>query len=212
MSNTIDTSLYLSEYQSKKSAGPAKVLDKDDFLKLLITQLKHQDPLNPMEDKEYIAQMAQFSSLEQMINISTAMDRLLTVTQQNMLLAYSQLIGKEIAWTKIVDGGDTSDGTPYVEEGKGLVRTLQFENGTVSFVLEDGTVIAPENVSGIGAASSENALVQACMLIGKMVTYIDQNNHRQKETVTSVSFHDGKTIFHLGDSTGITADQIIKIE
>ncbi|MFY9496728.1 MAG: flagellar hook capping FlgD N-terminal domain-containing protein, partial [Halanaerobiales bacterium] len=54
-------------------------LDKDAFFKLLITQLKYQDPLTPMENTEFVAQMAQFSSLEQMANMNANLSQFLRI-------------------------------------------------------------------------------------------------------------------------------------
>jgi len=53
-------------------SNPYSQLGKDEFLQLLVTQMQHQDPLNPTSDTEFIAQMAQFSSLEQMQNLNTS--------------------------------------------------------------------------------------------------------------------------------------------
>lgn len=87
---------------SSKS-GNGQELGKDQFLSILITQLRHQDPLQPMQDREFIAQMAQFTSLEQLMNINTQ----LTAMSQS-LGAASSLIGKQISWMfKPEDGSDS---------------------------------------------------------------------------------------------------------
>jgi flagellar basal-body rod modification protein FlgD len=79
-------------------------LDKDDFLTLLITQLQHQDPTAPMEDREFIAQMAQFSSLEQMTNMAGGFSKL------SSLLASTEAVGMLGAVVELTDGEETVQG------------------------------------------------------------------------------------------------------
>jgi len=80
------------------------VLDKNDFLKILITQLTHQDPTQPMDDKAFIAQMAQFSSLEQMTNMSEGLSKVANLVAKSQAVA---LLGNVV---EIADGGQTVSG------------------------------------------------------------------------------------------------------
>ncbi|MFA7566229.1 MAG: flagellar hook assembly protein FlgD [Alkalispirochaeta sp.] len=74
-------------------AGGGQELGRDDFLKILLTQLQNQDPTQPMEDKEFIAQMAQFSSLEQMTNISRGFSEMNSLLSSNQAL---QVLGRTV--------------------------------------------------------------------------------------------------------------------
>src|SRR5690606_28565767 len=77
-------------------------LDKNSSLKLLVTQLSKQDPTNPMNDREFISQMAQFSSLEQMNNVANSMNKLRN-TQANQLIG-KMVTGRDFVTDQPVQG------------------------------------------------------------------------------------------------------------
>jgi flagellar basal-body rod modification protein FlgD len=215
MTNTIDSSYLLSNYQNEQRKTGSSTLGKDDFLKILMTQLQNQDPLNPMQDKDFVAQMATFSSLEQMTNMNTTIQKFVDSEQQNQLINYNQFVGKDVAWQKpaTATAGDTN-ATQTNEQGTGKVASIQFKNNTVNIILEDGTVLEPANISQVNETSNENSILQASMLIGKKVTYLNDNKDEISALVKSVTFKDGKSMFQLDDvaNTNIGASQIIKIE
>ncbi|HHY90639.1 MAG TPA: hypothetical protein GX503_03155, partial [Clostridiales bacterium] len=73
VTNSTGTSSTVS--QNRSTSTPNNQLDKNSFLKLLVAQLRYQDPLNPMNDQEFIGQMAQFSTLEQIQNLNQTMEK-----------------------------------------------------------------------------------------------------------------------------------------
>ena len=90
----IATSTQLSQ-AARESKGA--VLGKSDFLLLLVTQFKYQDPLNPMDDKEFVAQLSQFSSLEQLMNLNESMDGLTSATRDQQMMNAANYIGRDVA-------------------------------------------------------------------------------------------------------------------
>ena len=98
---------YVRDFNHKlnPTRQPQQSLGKDDFLKLLITQLSYQDPTSPMEDKEFIAQMAQFSSLEQMTSMAADFAKLTAMISGSEA---SSALGKNV---ELVNGDSVVQGT-----------------------------------------------------------------------------------------------------
>jgi len=173
-------------------------IGKDDFFKMMIAQLQHQDPLNPLDGTDFTAQLAQFSSLEQLTNVNDQLE-MLGLYQASLNNSQSiSLIGKEI--TAIgdiikVDGASTdltynlSEGAEKVtisiyDEGGNLVDTLEpgsQQEGGNSVTWDCSGIAAGNYTFEVSASDANGDVVPAyTMITGK---------------VTGVSFEEGSPIF-----------------
>jgi flagellar basal-body rod modification protein FlgD len=85
---------------TQTASGKNAEMGKDQFLKLFVAQLQHQDPMNPMEDSDFMGQMASFSTLEQVTNLAAANQAIAA----NLHLSQSVgLIGRTVTWTDEAD-------------------------------------------------------------------------------------------------------------
>ena len=107
-----------------KPVHPKQELGKDDFLKLLVTEMSHQDPLQPLTDKEFISQMAQFSSLQEM----NAMNKTLgDMRNASGLASATAYLGKTVS----VAAGD--------KEHVGKVHAIEIVDGAAHLHLGDAS-------------------------------------------------------------------------
>ena len=151
----------IDENSASASSRKTGNLGKDDFLNLLVTQLRYQDPLNPTNDKEFIGQMAQFSALEQMQNLNNSF----TASK-----AYS-IIGKSIV-ANVVDPS-----TKETTEITGDVSSVKFNAGKY-YVIVRGTEVLVDDITNVSdsAYSAQNNLSAYTNLIGYNVNGIIYNS------------------------------------
>lgn len=148
MGNTIDPGLYLANRKASEKQTGQNTLGKDDFLKLLITQLQNQDPMQPMQDKEFISQMATFTSLEQMTNMNKLLENVLSNQLDNSLMSYSEMIGKEVEWNKYNDELEKD------ELMVGQVKSVLQKDGVIQLQLQTGELIMPSQITRVSKPSA----------------------------------------------------------
>jgi flagellar basal-body rod modification protein FlgD len=200
----ITSSLEQTKYQGGvKPKAITNELGKDDFLKLLITQLRYQDPMNPKEDKEFIAQMAQFTSLEQMQNMSQSFAGLQGAGMLGKTVSADVKDLENPLITKMVYG--VVKGT-FVENGKTklLVDGTSFENGK-SQAVTGKKVDLTEVVETYQTVTAQTEDVwQLSNLLGREIKAVtaDQNNTTKtiavQGKVDAIKRVDGQTKLVIG--------------
>ena len=145
---TAITDIFGSSAQTSSSSlyadKSAQVMGKEDFLTLLVAQLKNQDPMNPDDPTEFTAQLAQFSSLEQLFNINESMDSLTSAQKQSDRFATMDLIGKSVTY---------QDGTFTMEDSGSVSVGYQLDGAAKSVTLyikdSGGSTVATLNPTGL---------------------------------------------------------------
>lgn len=135
---------------NEKITGSQQTLGKDDFLQLMITKLQYQDPLEPMQDEDFVSQLAQFSSLEQMNNIAEAIETsnqwsYLQMQSMNNVMA-SGFIGKEVTadYSGVYYDGETDPNISYKLDQ--FARDLEF-----TITDEEGNTVARLSYEDVAA-------------------------------------------------------------
>lgn len=96
MSTVSGTSSVLDQYQIKQETKQNKDLGKNEFLNLLVAQLNNQNPLEPQGNGEFIAQLAQFSSLEGIQQLNSSVSSMMSSFQSSQALQASSLVGRKV--------------------------------------------------------------------------------------------------------------------
>lgn len=176
-------------------------LGKDAFLQILITQMSNQDPLSPTSDTEFIAQMAQFSSLEQMQNMNASM-------QSQMNYSY---LGKEISASYVLGG----DGKLLLQDVFGQVEAITKVDGKdylqVNDYLTGNTVLVPpDQVSSVmGGSVTDSMLVKIYDLLQKNIAVsgpIGEAEKKEDGTEAGEAVEEGGEAGASGDATQEAGD------
>ena len=223
MTTPIDSSTPTSAIsQSLSQATGGQVMGKDAFLKLLVAQIKHQDPLKPQDSTQFVAELAQFSSLEQTMGINERLDLLSLQSRGLQNAEVVGMVGKEA----------TVRGSMVTIDGSGAGAPIGFsldgESAETKVTIRDqsGRVVRSIDLGARNAGTSriqwdgrsDSGQVQPA---GTYVVEIEANteddspvtaSQQTTGTIIGVSFDKGYPVLHLDNGSDVPVSDLIRVD
>jgi flagellar basal-body rod modification protein FlgD len=186
--------------QNGSLGGALTSLDVDQFLNLLIAQMRYQNPLEPQTESEYLSQLAQLSAVQELRDLN---DLAAYSTQAQSIAQASSLIGKTVEGTSYIDGSRVS----------GVVSAVTSDGGATLLVVGDDLVEIGD-VTGTWSQSAYDALSDAASLMGAHVMGVDSADGSTvvEGTVVSVNTSGGAVYLELEGDQGtayVRADRLV---
>ncbi len=148
--STIDS---ITSYESVANQQPTyggSELGQEAFLTLLVTQLQHQDPLDPQKNEEFVAQLAQFSSLEQLTTANGSLESLYVAMASMNNASMTQLLGQQVRAY-----GDTFSFNGEEPVPLTIDCSSELEGATLTVTDESGKIIYSEELGPLEAGETE---------------------------------------------------------
>jgi flagellar basal-body rod modification protein FlgD len=191
-------------------------MDKDDFLKLFVTQLRNQDPTSPLQPYELASQLAQFTSVEQLTNLNASLTKQLDAIAGSTLATQSSL-GSSLIGRQVVTAGNQVT-VPASGSGSVMIETAAQGTGTLSLQDDAGNELASVLLGEVGAGRQTLTLPTgipagtyryAVSVKGPAGSDIKVTTYTTG-VVTGLEFQDGKPMLRLGNLS-IPLDSLVEV-
>ncbi len=196
-----------------------QVLGRDDFLKLFLAQLNHQDPLNPMDSAQFSSQLAQFSSLEQLFNVNENLESMKSVQDSGNRLQALDLMGKEIEAegdSLYLEYGSSATGSFTLENSGDCTVLVSYPNGYPVREIYLGT-LDPGDHSFVWDGRDGEGNMMDSGTYGFEVTAVNSSGEilpvetRIRGLVNGVSLDGEEPMLHIGE-TSLGMSQVVEVK
>lgn len=201
-----------------------KTLDKDDFLKIMISQMKNQDPTNPFKPEQMASELAQFSSVEQLHNVNQNLTKMTAQNKPFEQLTMTNLIGKMVTVTKDkiphIQGQGERLSFTLPKDAASVKVTLLSDSGEVAFEKDLGSQKQGEVTLNWDGKKSNLQLAGSGNFFVRVEAHDERDrpvevNPQSRAKVIGVSFEHGEPIFLVGDSKRqdkVPFENIVRVE